>query len=269
MALVYDDLMTSTDGSQFLEDCKRIATAAGRLILTHHPHDVATQRKTDGSPVTRADEEADALITQALEVLTPDIPIVSEEGRFAQHGAYERFWLVDPLDGTESYKRGEPEFTVNIALIDHGAPVLGVIYDPSHHQLYWAAAGQGAWRDDGAGAARIHTRSIAAGTPLRLIKSRRKPSAGFLQKIAALQVEQMQLVSSSIKFCRVAEGSTDLYPRFGSTMEWDTAAGHAILKEAGGCVLIAGSQNELTYGKPGYHNPHFMAWGTLAQHASM
>jgi len=235
-----------------------MARDAGALILRHVPQNVATQNKPDGSPVTDADRQANDYIVGRLRQLTPLIPVVAEESRNEQHGTKGRFWLVDPLDGTESYKRGEPEFTVNIALIEDAAPVLGVIYDPSHDVLYWAARGQGAWRQSGSDTQQIHVRT----TPedgLRIIKSRRKPSSTFLEKLGNMTYSEMHLVGSSIKFCRVAEGRADLYPRFGDTMEWDTAAGHAILNEAGGRVVVAGTNQELTYGKPGYKNPHFIA----------
>ncbi len=252
--------MTSTDAGQFLEDCKQIATSAGRIILTHHYANVAVQQKPDGSNVTAADHEANAYIVGKLRELTSDIPIVAEESDNKQYGAKGRFFLVDPLDGTDAYRLGEKEFTVNIALIEDARPVLGVIVDPSHETLYWAARGQGAWRQNQDGMTRIQTRTPHAGD-ITIIKSRRHPSASFLEKITRLAYKDILQVSSSIKFCRVAEGRADMYPRFGTTMEWDTAAGHAILNEAGGRVLVDGSTDELTYGKPGYQNPFFWAVG--------
>jgi 3'(2'), 5'-bisphosphate nucleotidase len=240
-----------------------IARRAGAVIMDIYRRDFSAGQKSDRSPVTEADTAAEALIVAALARLAPEIPVIAEE-QAASGGlpaeAADRFFLVDPLDGTKEFIARNGEFTVNIALIDHGRPTLGVVYLPAVDVCYAGTAGQ-AERMAGQGGAE----SIAA---------RRAPDDGLIMAISrshadgevararerGLNVAGTIVAGSSLKFCRLAEGVADLYPRFGTTMEWDTAAGQAVLEAAGGRVeTVDGAV--LNYGKPGFKNPHFIAYG--------
>jgi 3'(2'), 5'-bisphosphate nucleotidase len=239
------------------------AVAAGAAIMKIYASDFATNRKADKSPVTEADVAAEAIILKALAALAPDIPVIAEEQAAANGLPLEigrRFFLVDPLDGTKEFIARNGEFTVNIALIEDGVPVLGVIQVPALDEIY---AGQGnvAVRRRGQGALEtISARSVpAAGAVMTISRSHAArevvKAENFGEHIAATLV-----AGSSLKFCRIAEGVADLYPRFGPTMEWDTAAGHAILAAAGG-TIATNDGAPLSYGKAGFRNPHFIARG--------
>lgn len=247
--------MDSTNHHQYLAPACEIAREAGRLIMGYFTGGFATTHKADKSPVTEADIAANRLITEALKALAPHIPVIAEEDETLNAGGHERFFLVDPLDGTRSFVRGESEFTVNIGLIEHGRPVFGVIYCPPQDLLYWGQVGQGAYKQD----APIQVRRLPQ-DGLTLFRSRTEPGEAARAYLAGLAVKEMISCSSSVKFCKLAEGSADLYPRFGRTMEWDTAAGHAILAAAGGRVETIGGA-PLTYGKKGFENPAFIAFG--------
>jgi 3'(2'), 5'-bisphosphate nucleotidase len=261
-----------TGEADLLHALRRIARAAGALIMTHYGSNPAVRRKADASPVTAADEAAEAMIVDALAELTPGVPIVSEEaaahGHLPQIGragdAARRFWLVDPLDGTREFLSGSGEFTVNIALIEGAAPRLGVVHVPPRDVSYFgtcAAADRSAWRQEGDRAAEpICARQQPADGAI-VLASRSHGSAEALDAfLATHRVAGRVRAGSSLKFCLIAEGVADLYPRFGRTMEWDTAAAHAVLAAAGGSVATLDG-TELTYGKPGFENPHFIARG--------
>lgn len=238
-----------------------IAKEAGQRILAHDPRLVAVQYKSDNSPVTIADQEANDYISAQLSALTPQIPVVAEESAMPSGTMPETFWLVDPLDGTRSFTRGEPEYTVNIALIHKGRPVLGVIYLPPADKLYYGMPGKGAFRVEGdEPAVRLQVRTPPA-RGLAVIKSRSHPSPRTVDFLNAFNVDAVHLSGSSHKFCQIAEGKVDMYPRFGQTMEWDTAAGQAILEAAGGVVQTTDGQT-LAYAKEGFVNPHFIASAT-------
>jgi 3'(2'), 5'-bisphosphate nucleotidase len=248
--------------AEILERLLPIARAAGDEILAVYATDFDVRDKSDASPVTEADERAEALILRELAVLTPEIPVVSEEaaaaGRVPEAGS--RFWLVDPLDGTKEFVSRNGEFTVNIALVEGGRPVLGVVGVPALGRLYGGAAGDGAFAEDGEG-----RRAIACRTPpeegLTIVSSRSHGDPAALEAfLAGRPVASSVTAGSSLKFCLVASGEADLYPRLGRTMEWDTAAGHAVVGAAGGRVSVVGG-DELGYGKPGFENPHFVAVG--------
>lgn len=252
--------MNSTFHSEYLASCCDIARDAGRVIMGFYAGAFDTRHKEDKSPVTDADIAANTLITKALRELAPHIPIVAEEDEELTKEQHRLFWLVDPLDGTRAFVRGEPEFTVNIGLVQDGKPVLGVIYAPPQETMYWGAVEVGAFRATGSEAGeRIQVRSPAQ-EGLVVVRSKSHPSAKTAAYLETLKVKQMIAGSSSIKFCQVAEGSADIYPRFGRTMEWDTAAGHAILNAAGGRVETEEGET-LAYGKPGFENPAFIAFG--------
>lgn len=252
--------MNSIDDEQFLAPCCAIAKEAGKIILSHDPHRTEVTHKADNSPVTLADTQANALIVERLSALTPDIPIIAEEDDNFPITPPKRFWLVDPLDGTRSFAEGAPDYTVNIGLIEQGKPVLGVIYCPATDALYYGIPGRGALKSIGGKEARpISVRHIPS-DGLTVVKSRSHPSARTTAFLESIPVSNVEPCGSSFKFCQVAEGNADIYPRFGDTMEWDTAAGQAILEAAGGRVENA-EGHVLTYGKHGFKNPHFIAYG--------
>lgn len=256
----------------FVEPLCNIAREAGRIIMGYYEGELDVQLKQDASPVTAADLAANAYIVRQLSALAPSIPIVSEEdsasheaGVFNAQGADLRqgaFWLVDPLDGTKSFIKRTGEFTVNIALIERQQPVLGVIYIPVQERLYFTGADGRAWLKRGTDAAAEPVavrRTPAAG--LTVVASASHNSPATEDFIASLpKVAQRVGASSSLKLCRVAEGAADVYPRFGTTMEWDIAAGHAILNAAGGSIACEDGSAFL-YAKEAFRNPNFIAWG--------
>lgn len=254
--------MTSLTPTDLLEQLVPIVRAAGDLVMQVYATDFDVTRKGDDSPVTVADEQAEALITQALHRLTPDIPVVGEEAASAGAlpAATDRFWLVDPLDGTKEFISRNGEFTVNIALIEQGQARLGVVLAPALGRLYGGGIGLGAWiEQDGIRHAIACRHEPAEG--LHVVASRSHGDAAALDAfLSGRKVARNVSAGSSLKLCLVACGQADVYPRLGRTMEWDIAAGHAVLNGAGGAVdRIDGGP--LTYGKPGFENPHFAAWG--------
>jgi len=228
--------------------------------MGHFSSQVEARRKEDNSPVTDADVQSNQLIVKALNSLTPKIPVVGEEDEILLAGEHAMFWLVDPLDGTRAFIKGEPEFTVNIGLIKNKKPVLGVIYAPPQDAMYWGEMSTGAWRKISSHAQeKIHVRTPSP-EGLVVVRSKSHPSVGTQEYLSKFKVKEIIAGSSSIKFCQVAEGSADIYPRLGRTMEWDTAAGHAILNAAGGRVETVDGK-PFMYGKPGFENPAFVAFG--------
>jgi 3'(2'), 5'-bisphosphate nucleotidase len=252
----------STDRLAILDALLPIAQAAGRQILEIYRDEFDVRRKADDSPVTAADERAEALILEGLERLSPRRPIVSEEAHAAgvvpDIGA--SFWLVDPLDGTREFINRNGEFTVNIALIEHGSPVIGVVYAPAVGRLYYGCEDAGAYLIERGQMRRIRCRRQPR-EGVTVVSSRSHGDAAALERyLSGRAVVASRQAGSSLKFCLLAAGEADLYPRFGRTMEWDTAAGHAVLAAAGGRVdTLDGA--ELHYGKPGFENPHFIAMG--------
>jgi len=251
--------MNSINYHQYLEGCCEIAKGAGAILMGYFKGEYATKTKGDKSPVTDADIEANRYICEALGKLTPEVPVVAEEDERLNHEEKARFWLVDPLDGTRSFVRHEEEFSVNIGLIENRRPVLGVIYSPPKDILYFAAQGGPAFRQHGKGKPeKIVTR--ARPEKIVVTRSRSKPMPAGLAFLQQFEIDSVIQMSSAIKFCLVAEGQADLYTRFGRTMEWDTAAGHAIVEAAGGRVETATGQ-PLFYGKRHFENPPFVAYG--------
>lgn len=248
----------------FLEELATLAEAAGALILSLRTAGMAVEYKEDRSPVTHADEAANQLIVERLELLYPDVPVISEEGAaLAAHADAPRFWLVDPLDGTKSFIRGEDDFTVNIALIEQRRPVAGVIYIPARGDGYFGSDQAGAFHWRGAQKTTIQASPPPVGG-VRAVVSRHHgdPALAALLDGYGYRLAETRQAASSLKFCLVAEGSADLYPRLGPTMEWDTAAGHAILLAAGGQMHTLQGE-EFLYGKEEYRNPGFVAGGKL------
>ncbi len=251
--------------AELLEALAALAETAGKEILRHYHPGVEARLKSDRTPVTAADEAAEAIILPALAKLLPGIACVAEEasarGGLPAIDTTSSFLLIDPLDGTREFLAGNGEFTVNIALIEQGAPVMGVVHLPALGTTY-AGGPSGA------------SLSVAGG-PAQAIRARSKPTDGVIVLASRSHNEGDELdryleenhvvaeriaAGSSLKFCRVAEGLADLYPRFGRTMEWDTAAGHAVLAAAGGHVDTLDGK-PMRYGKPGFANPNFIARG--------
>lgn len=248
--------------AELLERVETIVLDAGRLVMEVYATEFAVDAKDDASPVTLADQRAEALIVDALRALTPDIPIVAEElvaaGCIPAIG--DRFWLVDPLDGTREFIKRNGEFTVNVALIENARPVLGVVFAPALATLYAGATGGPAYLRGSGGTQPLGCRAVPA-EGLTVVASASHGDAAALDEfLKGRSVAARRAIGSSLKLCLVAAGEADLYPRFGRTMEWDIAAGHGVLAAAGGTVTdLAGAA--LRYGKPGFENPAFVARG--------
>jgi 3'(2'), 5'-bisphosphate nucleotidase len=250
---------------ELLERVEAIALDAGRIVMEVYATDFDVRAKDDASPVTVADQRAEALIVAALQALSPGIPIVAEEAVAAGHVPEigKRFWLVDALDGTKEFIKRNDEFTVNIALIEDGPPVLGVVCTPALGDVYAGATGVGAYV---CRRGRKRTLACRAVPPegLVVVTSASHGDPERLENfLAGRLIASRRTIGSSLKLCLLAAGEADLYPRFGRTMEWDIAAGHAVLTSAGGSVTdLAGAP--LRYGKPGFENPAFVAQGLCA-----
>lgn len=224
--------------SDLLNSVVTLARAAGDAILAIYREDFAITQKTDDSPVTAADLAAHHIILDGLTALTPSIPVVSEEGVIppaAERAAWSHYWLVDPLDGTREFIAKNGEFTVNIALIENGQPVLGVVLAPALDTLYAAAVGSGAWREQGGVRSVLNTRRWPTKPALMLSRSHPDPEAAA--RLAKLGDYDTLQVGSSLKYCRIAEGLADAYPKFASIWFWDTAAAQCVLQQAGGSTL--------------------------------
>lgn len=243
--------------------------AAGELIERIRIAGFATETKADRSPVTAADQEAEALLMAAIAAADPGTLIVGEEACAAAGvpEARPRFWLIDPLDGTRAFVGGGDDYSVNVGLIEDGRPALGLLLAPRTRMLWAGAAGAGAWREDGAGRRAIATRRPPANPPVALVSHLHRDRVTD-RWLTAAKITQMRPSSSSLKFVALAEGSADLYPRSTPTSEWDTAAGHAILVAAGGAVA-GGDGAPLGYGKPGCRNAAFLAVGDPALLATL
>jgi len=242
-----------------------IARQAGREILEAYAGpDTGATLKADESPLTAADLRSHRLILDSLRSLTPAIPVLSEESAdtaFATRSAWRRYWLVDPLDGTREFLARNGQFTVNIALIEGHAPALGVVHVPVSAVSYLGLPGAGAWRQGAGEAARPIRAATASASPLRIVGSRSHRGDSLDAFLARVGPHELLAMGSSLKFCLVAEGAADVYPRLGPTSEWDTAAAQAVVTAAGGQVrTLAGA--ELAYNtKAGLLNPSFVAYG--------
>lgn len=259
--------MTDLHLDHLLAQSRLLALAAGEEIMRLYESGVSVEQKADETPVTEADHAAEAAILPGLARLVPGIPIISEEAVTASgvpSVAGNRFWLVDPLDGTREFLARNGEFTVNIALVEDGRPILGVVHAPAIGATYMAA---------GPGTGLVDTREGG----LVALTARRPPAAGLsvcisrshankpalADQLAGISVAETVVAGSSIKFCLIAAGQADLYPRLGTTMAWDTAAGHAVLAAAGGHVRTL-EGDELRYDPARLKNPHFLATGADA-----
>jgi 3'(2'), 5'-bisphosphate nucleotidase len=254
------------DHARIVETFRRLALEAGEAILAvYNGPDFEVRAKSDASPITEADERADAVIARGLAQALPDIPVVTEEQADTHGLSADVFILVDPLDGTKEFVNRRGDFTVNIALIEHGVPTRGVVYAPAIGRLFYTQADGASVEEAGPhwpgtpGALtplRVSTPDPAA---LVVVASKSHRDQATDDYIGRYSVADFRSAGSSLKFCLVAAGEADLYPRLGRTMEWDTAAGQAVLLGAGGQVVRFDDHAPLAYGKSGYENPFFIA----------
>ncbi|QXM23460.1 3'(2'),5'-bisphosphate nucleotidase CysQ [Elioraea tepida] len=251
-----------SDTSALLALAERLARDAARVVMAVRSCGAAVETKADATPVTEADRAAERLILAGLRAATPEIPVVAEEavaeGR--DPGPASRFWLVDPLDGTREFAAGRPEFAVNIGLVEAGRPVVGAVALPAFGEVFGGIVGVGAWKEDASGRRPIAARRVPAAGPVVFASRHHGDDQRIVAFAEAHRAARVVHAGSALKFCRVAEGVADLYPRFGATMEWDTAAPQAIVEAAGGSVTTAGGA-PLRYGKPGWRNPDFLCRG--------
>ena len=256
--------MTEPSPEQLLAGIRALALSGGEEILKFYRGKFEVRQKTDFTPVTEADEAAEALIVAGLRALAPHIPVVAEEEMAAGHRediSGGRYWLVDALDGTREFVNHRDEFTVNIALIEDTRPVMGVVHAPAQGVTYWAHGPRTAMvARSGAAPLSISARHVPAGGAVA-VASRSHGDPEEMQKLAGnITISEVKTSGSSIKFCMIAEGAADIYARYGHTREWDTAAAHAVLAGAGGSVRDAAGV-ELAYAKPDFLNPPFIARG--------
>lgn len=254
------------DHAEFVTVARRLAIEAGnRIMEIYDSKDFDVRAKSDASPVTEADEAADALISAGLRAAFPGATLVTEEQAASHAERAESFLIVDPLDGTKEFIRRRGDFTVNIAWVEDGRPVLGVVYAPARGRMFYTLAGGGAVEETGPfdadtpGDLRPIRVAVPDNAALRVVASKSHRDEATDAYIARYDVADVKSAGSSLKFCLVATGEADLYPRLGRTMEWDTAAGHAVLAGAGGQVVRFDDRTPLVYGKEGYANPFFIA----------
>ena len=252
------------DLKPLIEPIVALAIDAGRAILEVYSTDFDVQNKDDESPLTQADLASNRCFVGGLETLTPDVPIISEESGlpgFDERSRWDRYWLIDPLDGTREFVNRNGEFTVNIALIDNQRPVLGVVHVPVHDKTYVGCDGLGSdVRHNGETPRPIHV-AASSSTPVRVVGSRSHRGASLDAYLARLGEHDMVPMGSSLKFCVVAEGGADLYPRLGPTSEWDTAAAQAVVEQAGGSVVTLDGKPMKYNTKDDILNPYFFVTG--------
>ncbi|MBT8087147.1 MAG: 3'(2'),5'-bisphosphate nucleotidase CysQ [Gammaproteobacteria bacterium] len=250
--------------NKLIEPVVALAEDAGRAILEVYSTDFEVQSKTDESPLTQADLASHRCIAAGLAELTPEIPIISEEDGlpdFAERGSWGRYWLIDPLDGTREFVNRNGEFTVNIALIEQHRPVFGVVRVPVQNKTYFGCEGNGAaLRVDDADWQPIRV-AASSSQPVRVVGSRSHRGASLDAYLEALGEYDMVPMGSSLKFCVVAEGGADIYPRLGPTSEWDTAAAQAVVEQAGGRVVTLDGKSMKYNEKSDILNPHFLVIG--------
>jgi 3'(2'), 5'-bisphosphate nucleotidase len=256
--------MKTIEYPQLLDELKLVARDAGREIMKIYENSIDFNFKDDGSPVTLADEAAEKIILKSLNDIIPDISIVSEEDSSShQLKASDQFFLIDPLDGTKEFLKqdGLGSFTVNIGLIENGIPTLGVVYAPALDRMFFASSATGAYEESHNGIQKIAIRPIPKSGPVAVasVSHRDESTNNWLNKN---HIKDTIAIGSSLKFCLVACGEADVYPRFGPTMEWDTAAGDAVLRYAGGSVKHPNDE-PFNYGKSNYRNGPFIAYGSF------
>ena len=255
------------DFNRLVPVIRRLALEAGdRIMEVYNSPDFEVKSKEDASPVTVADEAADAIISAGLQAEFPDIALITEEQAASHALSAQTFLIVDPLDGTKEFIQRRGDFTVNIAYVENGVPVRGVVYAPAQGRLFYTQANGDAVEETGAldkqspGTCRRIGVSLPDNEALMVVASKSHRDAATDAYIGKYKVKDMRSAGSSLKFCLVATGEADLYPRLGRTMEWDTAAGDAVLRGAGGQVVRFDDHSPLAYGKPGWDNPFFIAY---------
>jgi 3'(2'), 5'-bisphosphate nucleotidase len=246
---------------------RRLALEAGaRILQVYNGPDFAVKSKSDSSPVTEADEAADELISAGLRAAFPDLVLITEEQAASHAQRASTFLIVDPLDGTKEFVQRRGDFTVNIAYVENGVPLRGVVYAPAQDRLFYTLPDGAAVEETGAFdhyvVGTLHPLSVSKpdNAALRVVASKSHRDAATDDYIGKYAVADMKSAGSSLKFCLLATGEADLYPRLGRTMEWDTAAGDAVLRGAGGCMVRFDDHSVLTYGKDGWDNPFFIAY---------
>lgn len=253
---------SDADLALLLQEIDELARAAGAAIMEiYRSENFGETSKADNSPLTLADLASHKCIVAGLSKLQPHYPILSEEDAnipYAERSKWTRFWLVDPLDGTKEFLKRNGEFTVNIALVENGIPVLGVVYAPVLDVCYYAARGSGAFMQQGNSAPRpIQAIAHTAGSAIKVVASRSHSDERTAALLNRLGEHECISMGSSLKLCLVAEAAAHFYPRLGPTMEWDTAAAHAVVNQAGGMVCDI-KQQALRYNKEDLHNPEFL-----------
>jgi 3'(2'), 5'-bisphosphate nucleotidase len=249
-----------------LNDLGQLARQAGEAILKIYATEFQVETKKDQSPLTLADTRSNTIITQGLNSRYPDIPVISEEGKsisYALRKKWPRFWLVDPLDGTKEFIKKNDEFTVNIALIENHLPILGVVYVPAKDALYLGEVNKDCRRVAHGVETALQIQASTPSGPVRIVQSRSHPSAELDAFIRRMPDNLSVYRGSSLKFCSVAEGEADIYPRLAPTWEWDTAAGQAVVTAAGG-VVVDLNKNALAYNKETLLNGHFIVGPSIA-----
>lgn len=244
---------------EHLEFLAALSREAGKAILEIYETDFEVHRKEDRSPLTEADTRSHQIISRALKAAYPDIPVLSEEGKeidYSERKSWHRFWLVDPLDGTKEFVKRNGEFTVNIALIEGSRPIWGIIHIPAAGALYVADINAGAWCIHDGERQKVRVAPPPSGK-IRIVKSRSHPSPQLETILTVLPEHEVITRGSALKFCAVAAGDADFYPRLGPTWEWDTAAGQAIVEAAGG-VVVDFAGRPITYNKPSLVNGPFL-----------
>jgi 3'(2'), 5'-bisphosphate nucleotidase len=254
----------ATDPGEYLQPVIELAREAGRRILEIYGSDFSVAEKDDRSPLTAADMASHQTLVAGLGRIAPRIPVLSEESAalpFAERARWQQYWLVDPLDGTKEFIKRNGEFTVNVALIRNAVPVLGVVHVPVSGRTYYASRDRGAFREDpGEAARRIHARRLAQGA-VTVVGSRSHRGDSLNRFLDRLGDHEITSMGSSLKFCLVAEGRADVYPRLGPTSEWDTAAAQCVVEEAGGRVVDL-EMRRLRYNtRESLLNPHFIVFG--------
>ncbi|MBT8067335.1 MAG: 3'(2'),5'-bisphosphate nucleotidase CysQ [Gammaproteobacteria bacterium] len=252
------------DIRSLIEPVVALAEDAGRAIMEVYATNFEVQSKDDESPLTQADLASNRCIVAGLEALQPRLPIITEEAGlpdFEERRSWERYWLIDPLDGTKEFVNRNGEFTVNIALIDGNKPVLGVVHVPVHDKTYIGCEGVGAELRDANKAPVAIRVSSASGQPVRIVGSRSHRGASLDAYLERLGQHEMVPMGSSLKFCVIAEGGADIYPRLGPTSEWDTAAAQAVVEQAGGRVVTLDGKAMQYNAKSDILNPYFFVIG--------
>jgi 3'(2'), 5'-bisphosphate nucleotidase len=250
--------------NELLKDIEQLSVAAGQAIMeVYESGDFGVDHKADDSPLTKADLASHQVIAEGLKSLTEDIPVLSEESAdipFEERQSWQKYWLVDPLDGTKEFIKRNGEFTVNIALIESGKPILSVVYVPVSQVIYAAAKGVGVFKVEGGKRSSIGVMKNSRFKPT-VVGSRSHMSDDVKAYLERLGQHELVSMGSSLKFCLVAEGKADLYPRLGLTSEWDTAAAQCIVEQAGGQVVTLDGEPLLYNTKDSLLNPHFMVFG--------